>query len=532
MRRHLRPADGPDAGKPLRLERWQSLLLDAIDREGKPIVACRMASQVGKSMLAVGVGLRAALDGRGCLMASATDTSIRDLARRLQAAVDSSPDIGRAFPQPTSGPGSRGLSWKNRTTDTGGWLGLAAAGSASQLASRTAAVAVADEIARWPARVKFSTEGSPLALLRARLFDWGDEGRLLAISSPVLRFDAIDTLFRDGDRRRLEYPCSCGDWTPFEWDQVRGRERGETPEIACAKCGTLHGEAERRRMLRRARWVPQRAEPTDEDVISFAAGRLDSARSSLDQVCREWRRARRNVERGERDALKTFRNVVLGLPGESGAADVDKLYEGRGRRFEGALEQVTAGVDVQADRLVFVVLGFAAANAQAVVLDVGDVLGDPHDDEPWAVLDSRLRQHRGLPVSVVSVDAGFLTSEVRRQCGKRRWWVPTVGRAGEGKPIAKRIGSSGIAVLGKDDASAWWAARVQAGDVYLPATISRPEIGELCAAEALTVDGGKLSWKPIEGRANHRWDAALLAVHGRHFAPRTAARRPFRLVKV
>ena len=102
----------------------------------------------------------------------------------------------------------------------------------------------------------------------------------------------------------------------------------------------------------------------------------------------------------------------------------------------------------------------------------------------------------------------------------------------QGKPIAKRIGSSGIAVLGKDDASAWWAARVQAGDVFLPATISRPEIGELCAAEALTVDGGKLSWKPIEGRQNHRWDCALLAVHGRHFAPRTAARRPFRLVKV
>lgn len=46
------------------------------------------------------------------------------------------------------------------------------------------------------------------------------------------------------------------------------------------------------------------------------------------------------------------------------------------------------------------------------------------------------------------------------------------------------------------------------------------------------VDGGKLSWKPTEGRANHRWDAALLAIHGRHFAPRTSGRRPFRLVKV
>lgn len=91
-------------------------------------------------------------------------------------------------------------------------------------------------------------------------------------------------------------------------------------------------------MLRRPRWTPQRADPTDEDVISFTLSRLDSGRSSLDQVVREWRRARRNVERGERDALKTFRNVCLGLPGESGAADVDKLFEERARTFRGALE--------------------------------------------------------------------------------------------------------------------------------------------------------------------------------------------------
>lgn len=76
------------------------------------------------------------------------------------------------------------------------------------------------------------------------------------------------------------------------------------------------------------------------------------------------------------------------------------------------------------------------------------------------------------------------------------------GRRGEADREAHR--QSGIAVLGKDDASAWWAAGVQAGDVFLPATISRPEIGELCAAEALTVDGGRLTWKPIEARQNHR----------------------------
>ena len=327
MRANLRPTDGPDAGEALRLERWQAGLLRAIDRERKPIVAVRAASQLGKTLLMVGVGLRAALDGRGCLVASATDVSIRDLARRLEATVDGSPDILEHFPRPKSGPGSRGTGWNLRQSDTGGWLGLAAAGSASQLASRTAAVAIADEIARWPGRVR-SGEGSPLALLRARLMDWGDSGRLLAISSPVLRFDAIDTLYRDGDRRRLEYTCAaCGEPFTFAWERVTGREKSEVPSIACSSCGVEHGEPERRKMLRTGRWVAQRDEPTDEDVISFSLSRLDSGRATLDQVVREWRRARRAVERGDREGLKAFRNVVLGLPGEAGAVDVDRLYE-------------------------------------------------------------------------------------------------------------------------------------------------------------------------------------------------------------
>ena len=63
-----------------------------------------------------------------------------------------------------------------------------------------------------------SGEGHPLALLRARLLDWGDAGRLLAISSPVIRTDAICTLHSDGDRRR----------------QPRGH-RGRRRQDGCAK---------------------------------------------------------------------------------------------------------------------------------------------------------------------------------------------------------------------------------------------------------------------------------------------------------
>ena len=533
MRRHLFPTDGPDSGKALALERWQSLFLTAVEQERKPLVSLRAASQIGKTLLALGVGLRAAVDGRGVLLASATETGARDLSRRVEGAIARSPFLASQFPSARSGPGAR-ASWKDRRLAGGGWLGMAAAGSASQLASRTAAVAVADEVSRWPRSVR-SGEGHPLTLLRARLSDWGDDGRLLAISSPVLPSDAIGLLFRDGDRRRLEYPClACGDLIPFLWEQVVGRERDEEPEITCLSCGVPHGEGARRKMLKKSAWIPQRENPTDENSISFGLSRLDSARASLKQVTAEWRRARLSVERGDPNALKSFRNLVLGLPGTSGTADVDKLFELRQNEFQLAqLEQTCAGVDVSADRLIFVVLGFSSSNIDTWVLAFGTVLGDPLDDEVWARLAAKLsRPFGGLPISITSIDAGYLTSTVQAQCARRRWWIPCVGRSGSGKPIARRLGPSGVCTVGKDNANSWWSGRVEAGAVHLPRTMTRNEIGELCASEVLVAEGGALRWRPVDGLENHLWDAAINCVHGRFFRTLSAHRRPFRLAAV
>ena len=531
MTRHLRPTDGPGAGRRLALEPWQRGFLAAVDREHKPIVSLMAASQIGKTLIALGIGIRAAVDGQGVLMASSTEVSVRDLARRLDSTLEHAPSLGKRFPSPRSGPGAR-ASWKDRRVAGGGWIGLAASGSASQLASRTVKIALADEVSRWPARVR-SGEGHPLALLRARLVDWGDDGRLLAISSPVHPADAIALMFRDGDRRRVEYLCQdCNRRTPFGWDQVTGRERGEQPMISCVVCGMLHDEKARRKMLRTGVWVPQK-DAVDEQSISFHLSRLDSARASLGAIVQEFRRAERGAERGDPRAIAAFRNVVLGMPGESGGADVDRLYERRGLSGQLAIEQVCAGVDVQNDRLVFVVLGFTAQNAIVQVVHFGVVVGDPRDGAVWDALAAELDTHRTpLPISVVSVDAGFLTSTVKEQCARRRWWIPTIGRAGTGQPIARVIGASGLAVLGKDDSASFWTGRVDADRVKTPQTISRKEIGELLAAEALTAVGGALRWRKIENLENHYWDCCLLSIHARHFRPLTAARRPFRVVAV
>ena len=529
----MRPTDGPDRGKSLRLERWQIGIVNAIDREQKPIVAIRAAAQCGKTMISLGCALRAAVEGQGVLLASATETSIRDLSRRLEAVLEAAPDLAAHFPSARSGPGAR-ASWKEKRLDGGGWLGMAAAGSASQLASRTAAIAIADEVSRFPANVR-SLEGHPLALLRARLIDYGDDGRLLALSSPVHQHDAISLLWRDGDRRRLEYPCPhCRALTPLLWDHVTGRKRDQNA-----------GRGVRGLRCRAPRTGPaDDAPPRSVGRTTGRAGgrRFDQLRPvqarqrPLDPAGNYARMAPRPAggREGGYRRLKVFRNLVLGLPSDAGGADVDRLYERRESRFDlTGLEQVTGGIDVQNDRLVYVVLGWSPDDIW--VLAHGTAIGDPRDDAVWTSAASAITTTAGpLPASIVSVDAGYLTSAVRDQCRRRRWWIPTVGRPGEAVPLARPLNrQSGIATMGTNDSSAYWAGRIDAGRVHFPQAITRPELAELAAAEALTAEGGALKWRPLPGRtANHRWDAARLAIHARHFRTLRADRQPFRVVTI
>ena len=101
-----------DAGsKVLRLERWQALFLTAVEfDEGKSTrLACEPQAQVGKTLLALGVGLRCrcrwARGPAGILYGSG---SARDLSRRLEAAIERSPSLrfAKMFPSARSGPGS------------------------------------------------------------------------------------------------------------------------------------------------------------------------------------------------------------------------------------------------------------------------------------------------------------------------------------------------------------------------------------------------------------------------------------------
>ena len=179
---NLRPADGRNAREPLRLERWQDALLRETDSNAHPVICVVAAAQVGKTLISMGLALRSSCEGHGTILASSTETSVRDLARRLESAIEDSETLREMFPPLRSGPHSRST-WKDRRLSNGGFLSFASAGSASELASRTCHTAFLDELSRFPSLTK-SREGFGLDLIRARLFDYGDDSRLVCNLKP------------------------------------------------------------------------------------------------------------------------------------------------------------------------------------------------------------------------------------------------------------------------------------------------------------------------------------------------------------
>ena len=150
--------------------------------------------------------------------------------------------------------------------------------------------------------------------------------------------------------------------------------------IACQRCGALHDEKkpDAECFGQACGCHRRRSRQTKGQSHSSSAGSTPRAPHSV-LSCKSFDERERGAERGDPRALAAFRNLILGLPGESGGADVDKLYDLRGSFGQLALEQVTCGIDVQDDRLVYVILGFDAANAHVQVVHFGVVLGDPRD---------------------------------------------------------------------------------------------------------------------------------------------------------
>lgn len=307
----------------------------------------------------------------------------------------------------------------------GGVLSMIGANSGTGFRRVSRRVVIFDEVDGYPPSA--GAEGDPIKLGEKRSeYYWNR--KIIAGSTPLIAgASRIEELFESGDRRRYYVPCPVcghGDFLAFRRDADRGhvmRWPDGKPELAHFVCSANQceiGEHTKQAMIAAGEW---RAEGEFAGHASFHiwAAYSSSPNATWSQIASEFIEAKR----GGNEKLKTFINTVLGETWQERgeAPEWERLFARREPYQIGSVPAgpivLTAGVDVQKDRLVYEVVGWAA-NKESWSIDAGELHGDTALDATWLQLDALLaRTYAGedgaqTPIAMLAVDSGYNTQVV------------------------------------------------------------------------------------------------------------------------
>jgi phage terminase large subunit GpA-like protein len=438
----------------------------------------------------------------------------------------------------------------------GGVLSMVGANSGRGFRRVSRRVVIFDEVDGYPPSA--GTEGDQIKLGERRSeYYWNR--KLVAGSTPLVAgASRIEELFQAGDRRRYFVPCPhCGQMDFLRFNMKRDddeREAGHVmrwaegkPDDAhflCRKCGGIIEETSKRAMIEAGEW---RAEGEFCGHASFhiwAAYSL-SPNATWGQIANEFLEAKKRPE-----TLKTFVNTTLGetWKDRGEAPDWEILQQRRESYPIGSVPEgpiaITVGVDVQKDRLMYEVVGWAASK-ESWSIEAGALLGDTSVEggEAWKQLDTLLA--RSFPragggemsVAAMGVDSGYNTQVVynwsRRYPMTRVFACKGVSSSRmlvgapspvdvtvRGKRLARGYKVWPIGVdIAKGELYGW--LRMRREDPAPPGYCHFPEYGDdffqqITAEHLVTIvnrktNRAKMEWQVQPNRDNHFLDARILA---------------------
>lgn len=505
------------------------------------------------------------------ILVQPTDTTAKRFSKqRIDPLTTDTPRVARKIAPARERDGGNTMLTKEFP---GGQLVITGANSAVGLRSMPAQYALLDEIDGYP--VDVDEEGSPIALVEARQRTFVRRKRLKVSTPTIAGRSAIERAYEATDQRRYYVPCpECGAMQPLEFKQLTWTRLGLPPSRAVYECRACYfpiEEHHKTAMLARGEWRSDRGwrdedgagqdgeeEPSAHGPDDPADGRrrgyhLNALYSPVGWL--SWGEIAKGFVLAHKDPekFKPFVNTVLGETWRSrGEAPA---WEGLKRRREeyaiGTVPQgvlfLTAGVDVQKDRLVYEVVGWGRGK-RSWSIDYGELAGDTADldNGPWPQLDELLdRQYphvsgRVVPVRMLAVDSGFNTQTVyswaRRYPLSRVIAVkghsngglligsPTpvevtvrgrrLKRGGRVWPVATNVAKSELygwlrLEAPTDEAAptpAGWCAFPPYGDEYF-----KQLTAEQLVAHKTRRGYIRLEWELIPGRQNHVLDARVYA---------------------
>lgn len=424
-RRHyyLSAESSAESGR-FRPYKYQIGIMDAISDRSIPFVSVKKSARIGfTKILNATAGFYIAQDPCPILCVQPTVEDAEGYSKEeIATMIRDSPKLSAIF---GSGPKAK------TTKDTilhkiypGGSISMVGANSPRGFRRVSRKVILLDEIDGYPASAGGEGDPSKLAIKRSEYYH---DRKIVRGSTPVLEGRSpIDEAFQDGDQRYFYVPCPhCGYFDRLVFQQQDGgghwmrwpENEPEKAHFVCFDCGSAIEESDKFEVTEAGEW---RATKPFEGHASFHiwAAYSSSPNATWGQLASEFEEARKAGP----EKLKTFVNLVLGeCWREKGEApDYERLYSRRENYPIGSVPEgvllVTAGVDVQKDRLYYEIVGWGRRKENWSI-DAGFIMGDPYTDHPWreldALLDRPLRGQAGdRKIDILGIDSGAFTQTV------------------------------------------------------------------------------------------------------------------------
>ena len=307
----------------------------------------------------------------------------------------------------------------------GGVLRITGANSASGLRAMPVRILFFDEVDAAPLDIE--GEGDPVKLAEARTTTFQNRKIFLSSTPTNESSSRIYKSWLQSDQRRYFISCPyCQFQQYLVFENLRWQPSSpETALYHCSDCGTGIEEHHKTSLLAGGEWKAQAV----SDSVGFHLNGLYAPTGlgySWIEIAAEWERIKNDPAQ-----VKTFKNVRLGevTADPTERLDEDELFTRREpyriRTVPNGVCVLTAGVDVQKNRLAAQITGWSRGNSCSII-DYTEIMGDPTRPEVWLELEKYLSEPLlnkagfALKVKLTAVDTGYLIDEVLNFVRPRR----------------------------------------------------------------------------------------------------------------